>query len=302
MNIFKKIAYSLIKKVKILPLDIYAKIHYEYYNDKKLDLTNPIEFNEKIQWLKVYFHPELITKLADKYEVREYVEEKIGLKYLNELIAVYKQVDDVNFDVLPQKFVIKGVHGCGYNLIVNDKSKLNEKKARRLMKKWMRRNYYYRSGLEWVYKNIKPKLICEKYLLQQGKEVIDDYKFFCFNGILKFVQIDVDRHNGHCKYYFDMNWKKLPFRLKSYENEYDGELLPPANFDEMKLLAEKLADKLPFVRVDFYSINDKTIFGEMTFYPSDGSLDFVPDEYNKIIGDYLVLPEITNGQKEITTY
>jgi len=221
---------------------------------------------------------------------------------LNELIGVYNNVDDVNIDALPQKFALKGVHGCGYNLIVNDKSKLNEKRARRLMKKWMGRNYYYRSGLEWVYKNIKPKLICEKYLEQDGKKVIIDYKFFCFNGIPKFVQIDVDRHSEHCKYFFDMNWSKLPFLLDSYLNVYDGELLPPVTFDEMKLLAEKLADKLPFVRVDFYSINDKTIFGEMTFYPSDGRLDFVPEAYNKIIGDYLVLPKIPKGQKEITTY
>lgn len=302
MNILKKMAYGLIKKVKKLPEDFYAKIHYEYYNDKKLDLSNPIEFNQKIQWLKVYYHPEITTKLADKYEVREYVEKKIGKKYLNELIAVYNNVDEVNFDVLPQRFVIKGVHGCGYNLIVYDKSKLDKKMARRLMKKWMGRNYYYRSGLEWVYKNIKPKLICEKYLVQEGKKEIIDYKFFCFNGIPKFVQIDVGRNSYHCKYFFDMSWNKLPFLLDSYPNIYVGELLPPATFDEMKILAEKLADKLPFVRVDFYSIDDKTIFGEMTFYPADGRLDFVPDEYNKIIGDYLVLPEIKKGQKEITIY
>ena len=302
MNIFKKKAFGLISKVKILPSDFYAKIYYEYYNDKILDLSNPIEFNQKIQWLKVYYHPEIITKLADKYEVRSYVEEKIGKKYLNELIAVYNKVDKVNFDALPQRFVIKGVHGCGYNLIVNDKYKLNERKARRLMKKWMRRNYYYRSGLEWVYKNIKPKLICEKYLEQEDEKPFNDYKFFCFEGIPKFVQVDVDRFGGYFKYYFDLNWNKLPFHRKTYDNIIEEEILPPANFDEMKLLAEKLADKLPFVRVDFYSINDKTIFGEMTFYPSDGRQDFVPDEYNKIIGDYLVLPKIPKGQKEITTY
>ena len=302
MNIFKKTVYGIIKKIKILPMDFYAKIYYEYYNDKILDLSNPTEFNQKIQWLKVYYHPEIITQLADKYEVRSYVEEKIGKKYLNELIAVYNKVDEVNFDVLPQKFALKGVHGCKYNLIVSDKSKLNEKKARRLMRKWMGRNYYYRSGLEWAYKNIKPKLICEKYLEQEGKKVINDYKFLCFNGIPKFVQIDVDRHSEHCKIYYDMNWNKLPLLLDSYLNIYDGELLPPATFDEMKLLAEKLADKLPFVRVDFYSINDKTIFGEMTFYPSDGRLDFMPEKYNKIIGDYLILPKIPKGQKEITSY
>ncbi|WP_127845093.1 ATP-grasp fold amidoligase family protein [Psychroflexus aestuariivivens] len=284
--------------MKFLPPEIYMKYYYKYYTGKTLNLENPIEFNEKIQWLKVYYHPPILTQLVDKYEVREYVKEKIGEKYLNELIAVYYKASDVDFDELPSKFVIKGVHGFHFNLIVKDKSKLNRKKAKWLLHKWMRKNQYYRGGLEWAYKNVTPKLVAEKFLEEIGKDVINDYKFFCFNGKPKFVQVDIERGINDQRAFYDLDWNKLEFRKGDISNVEEVE--KPSNFEEMVEITRKLAQKFPFVRVDLYNINGKILFGEMTFYPSDGRTSFYPEKYNKIIGDYITLPEIPDGQKEIT--
>ena len=286
----KKLLYGLLKKFKFLPPPFYVKIYYEYYTGKKLDLENPLEFNAKIQWMKVYYKNPLLTQLVDKYTVRQYVKEKIGEQYLNELLGVYNKASEVDFDSLPDQFVIKGVHGFHFNLIVPDKSKLNRRKARFLMKKWMSKNQYYRGGLEWAYKDVPPRLIAEKYLVEMGKEVINDYKFFCFAGTSKYVQIDIDRgiHNYRC--FYDMDWNLQPFIVGNTQH-YPGKLLPPENFSEMIEVAEKLADDFPFVRVDLYNIDGHILFGEMTFYPSDGRNEFKPDEFNRILGDHIKLPE-----------
>ena len=170
MNIVKKTLYGLIKKLKFLPPVFYVKVYYEYYSGRKLNLKNPVEFNEKIQWLKVYYQPPILTQLVDKYAVQPYIEKKIGSKYLNDIIGVYKKYEDIDFDALPNKFVLKGTHGSNYNLIVNDKSKLDKKQVKKLVNKWLNRNYYYRSGLEWAYKNAPPRVIAEKFMKEEGIE------------------------------------------------------------------------------------------------------------------------------------
>ena len=286
----KKVFLGILKKLKFLPPPLYVKIYYEYYTGKKLDLDNPREFNAKIQWLKVYYKNPILTQLVDKYTVREYVKEKIGEEYLNELFGVYDKASEVNFDALPDQFVIKGVHGCHFNLIVPDKTQLNKLKARFLMTKWLSKNQYYRGGLEWAYKNVPKRLIAEKYLVEMGKAVINDYKFFCFAGIPKFVQVDLGRGIENFRCFFDMKWEKQPF-LVGRKTFYEGEIRPPKNFTEMKAVATKLAAGFPFVRVDLYNIAGRIVFGEMTFYPSDGRNEFRPEEYNLVMGDYLKLPD-----------
>ena len=286
----KKVFLGILKKFKFLPPPLYVKIYYEYYTGKKLDLDHPEEFNAKIQWLKVFYKNPQLTKLVDKYAVREYVKEKVGEKYLNELIAVYDRASEVDFDALPDKFVIKGVHGCHFNLIVPDKSRLKPLKARYLMTKWMNKNQYYRGGLEWAYKDVPPRLIAERYLSEMGKNVINDYKFFCYSGIPKFVQVDIGRGIENFRCFYDMEWNKQQFVVGNI-TYYKGELSPPQNFVEMKTVATKLAADFPFVRVDLYNIEGQIIFGEMTFYPSDGRNEFRPEEYNRILGNYLQLPE-----------
>ena len=300
MNIFKKSLYGIIKKMKFLPADVYMKFYYEYYSGKKLNLDAPKEFNQKISWLKVYYHPPILTQLVDKYSVREYVKEKIGEHYLNELLEVYDDAAKVDFTKLPNQFVIKGVHGFHFNLIVKDKSKLNEKRARYLMNKWMHKNQYYRGGLEWAYKNVKPRLVAEKFLVEEHKDVLNDYKFFCFNGVPKFVQIDIERGINDQRAFYDLEWNKLEFYNKENKT-YEGDIDKPSNFDDMLSVAKILADKFPFVRVDLYSVNGKTLFGEMTFYPADARKDFHPSKYNDILGSYIELPKLPDGLKEITT-
>jgi hypothetical protein len=296
----KKIVYGLIKKLKFLPQDFYVKIYYEYYTGKKLNLEAPKEFNEKVQWLKVYYRPKILNILVDKYAVKAYVKEKIGAQYLNETLAVYDKVSEVDFEKLPEQFVIKGVHGCHFNLIVSNKSKMNRFTSRLKLLKWMNRNQYYRGGLEWAYKDVKPRLLAEKYLSEMGKNIINDYKFYCFDGEPNFLQVDIGRGGtDNQKCFYDLSWKKLPFS-KGTVKHYDGELEKPENFDEMVAVSRTLAAKFPFVRVDLYNINGKVFFGEMTFYPGDGRIDFHPDEYNRIIGDKLKLPELKPGEKVVT--
>lgn len=298
----RKLWCRLMKNYKFLPQKIYIKFFYEYYSGKRLDYNNPIEFNQKISWLKVFYHPKILNQLVDKYAVREYVKEKIGVKYLNECYAVYDCPSDINFEELPNSFVIKGVHGSGFNLLVQDKSTLNVDEALSKLVEWSKKNYYYQQGLEWAYKDVKPRFIAEKYLTEFEKGSITDYKFYCFNGEPKFVEVHLDRVEAHKSAFYDLEFNKLPFRDGPIDKWIVNDVIKPSNFEEMQELASKLADRLPFVRVDLYSIKNEIIFGEMTFYPADARDDFYPSEYNKIIGNYLELPKIKDGQKKITTY
>jgi len=297
----KKTTFRVLKNFKFLPNKRLLKIRHRYYTDETLNLENPKKFNEKINWLKLHFHVPILTQLADKYLVREYVSEKIGDDYLNELYKVYYNADDINFDELPNSFVLKGAHGSSLNIIVKDKSKLDIKATKKTMHKWMKHCQYKKVGLEWAYKNIEPKIIAEKYLEEEGREVLLDYKFFCFNGKPKFVQIDLERGIEDYRCFYDLDWQKLPFSTVK-NTFFEGEVDKPTNFDEMIKLADNLSEDLPFSRVDFYAIEGKTIFGEITFYPADGKKNFVPNEYNKIIGDYLTLPKIPEEHKIITVF
>jgi hypothetical protein len=298
----KKFLLRVAKNFKFLPKKTFLKIRYQYYTGKKLNLENPIEFNEKIQWLKLYYHIPLLTQLADKYKVREYVSKKIGEQYLNELYGVYDCVDKIDFSLFPSKFVLKGVHASSTNLVVTDKKKLDINKTKRLLKKWLKHDQYKKVGYEWAYKNIKPLIICEAYLEDSNENLID-CKFYCFNGTPKFVFFSLINNTNTQRFvnYYDLKWNEFPVS-KNIKNASNYHFKKPDNFDKMIDLATKLADNLPFVRVDFYNINEKIIFGEMTFYPSDGKRDYYPDKYNKIIGDYITLPKIPENEKIITVY
>jgi len=289
-----------IRKMRFLPPKLYAHFHYEYFNGKKLNLDNPQEFNEKIEWYKVFYHPKILNQFVDKYAVRPFVEEKIGAQYLNEIYGVYESAKDVPFDELPNKFVIKGTHASSYNLIVKDKDKLDKTKATKLFTKWLSKNQYYRMGQEWAYKDVQPRLIVEKFLKEDDKNTLVDYKFYCFDGIAKFIDVHLDRDDDHKQECYDLDFNPLPFGKSARYKNISSEIDKPTNLKEMVQLSEILAKNLPFVRIDLYSVNGKTIFGEMTFYPADARSKFYPDEYNKIIGDYFKLPKLEKGQKVIT--
>ncbi|PIF00636.1 MAG: glycosyltransferase [Maribacter sp.] len=285
-----------IRPLKFLPQSFYVKYYYEYYSGKRLNYGNPQEFNQKLSWYKVFFRPKILNVLVDKYAVREYVKEKIGERYLNECYGVFNNPERIDFDGLPQKYVLKGVHGCNLNLLVLDNQKLNKKKAIGTMKKWLSKNQYYRGGLEWAYKDVKPRILIERFLHDKKTDDLIDYKFYCFDGAPKFLVAQSDISG---RYFYDLDWNELPFRWKK---KYNGKIEKPSNFEELKRLSSKLADNFPFVRVDLYSVDNKAYFGEMTFYPTDARDDFYPEEYNKIVGDYFRLPKIPNGQKYVTEY
>ena len=232
--------------------------------NRYFNIDYPQTFNEKIQWLKLYDSTPIKTRLADKYLEREWVKEKIGEKYLIELLGAYDTFDEIDFKKLPKQFVIKCNHGCGYNIIVKDKSKLDIKEARKKINAWMKENYAFRFGCELQYRDIKPKIIVEKYLENKNHDFLTDYKFYCFNGNPKYLQIISSRtEKEHKTSFYDQNWTKQSF----YDNLFENKVLEkPQNYQQMINLAQKLSQDFSYVRVDFYVLDDGTIkFGEMTF-------------------------------------
>ena len=253
--------------------------------DYKPDLDHPQTFSEKIQWLKLHYHNPLLTKCADKYAVREYVEEKIGGQYLIPLLGVWDKPEDIDFDALPNAFALKVNWGSGQNIIVKDKSKLDRKKTVKKLIKWMqpRQNHYY-YALEWAYKNIKPKIIAEQYIEQTDGQVFD-YKFRCADGKPINILLCRDRKRGVVYEDYDLEWNA--FAAES--SNIAGETPRPANLELMIELAEKLAGDFPFVRVDFYDIDGRVYFGELTFYPGGGYNHYYY-EWDMRLGKAISLP------------
>ena len=249
---------------------------------KDFDIDNPMLFSEKLQWYKLHHHDPLMQLVANKYDVRGYLQ---GIGYghlLNDLIGVYRSVDEIDFDKLPQQFVLKGTHGSGFNIIVRDKSKLNVRHARMMMRSWLRQHIAW-SGREWVYKDMPRHIIAEKYLEDETGE-LRDYKFYCFNGKPAFMQLEVGRGTIHnTRNFYDMDWKLMPFG-KELPHNPNLEVPCPVAFEEMKRIAADLCKPFQYVRVDLYQVGGKVYFGELTFFPAGGAPDFVPAEYDAIVG------------------
>lgn len=291
----------ILKNLKFLPKPLFFKIRYNAYTGKRLNLKNPVEINEKKNWLKLYYHPPILTQLADKYASRTYVADKIGAEYLNELYGYYTKVEQINWNTLPESFILKATHASHRNLIVTNKSQLDIKATEKTLRKWLKYNHYKKVGYEWAYKNIPAGIVSEKLLEEKGKHFLTDYKFVCMHGKVIYVQIVLDVEGKEVQVNYNKAFEQEKFIAINRE-WYQGAIEKPVLFDKMVALAEILADRLPYVRIDFYQIENKIIFGEVTFYPGDGKYEFFPDEYNKIIGDQLQLPKLLKGQKEITTY
>lgn len=253
------------------------------------NITSPKSFNEKIQWLKMYYHHPLLTIGADKYAVRQYVTKMIGDEYLIPLLGVYKKSKDVKFDKLPNKFVLKANNGSGTNIICSDKSILDIEDATKKLDEWLKPNSgLYRYSYEWCYKNIKPLIVCEKYMDGLDGDLLD-YKFMCFNGNPELLFVCSERTKGLKIDFFDMSWRLLPFTRKYPNNPKTPE--KPNNFDLMVDIAKKLSQDFPFVRVDLYEVDGRVYFGELTFYPGNGMEAFDPVEWDYKIGDLLRLPK-----------
>ncbi|NYE03858.1 hypothetical protein F4694_000577 [Bacillus niacini] len=267
-------------------------ILYKSHVNQVPNLDNPTKFSEKLQWLKLYYRDPLMTQCADKYSVRDYVTKCGYGEILNPLINSYENVDDIDLSALPDKFVLKGSHGSAWNIICKDKSKINWRSWKLIMKSWMRQNLYW-YGREWVYKDIKPRIICEEYIEDQLGSLLD-YKFFCFNGEPKFVQVDVGRFDKqNYRNFYDLDWNLLPFG-KDIPHNPNIKFEKPKNFSKMVEIARTLSQPFPYVRADFYNVNGKIYFGELTFFPASGTPDFRPSKYDEIVGSWLVLPERNN--------
>ena len=246
------------------------------------DLKHPVTYTQKIQWAEIYERSELKTRLSDKYAVRDWIKEKIGEEYLIPLIGVYDDPDSIDFEQLPNKFVIKMNNASGFNIIVKDKSTINENSIRKQLKKWMKIDYAFYKGFQPHYIGIVPKILIEEYVSDSNDE-LRDYKFLCFNGEVKYCWVDIGRYSDHCRNIYDLDWKLQPWR--QVKPNYDGTVEKPENFEEMVRIADLLCKGFSHVRVDLYNVDGRIFFGEMTFSNGGGHDKIIPQEYDRIIGD-----------------
>lgn len=257
---------------------------------KKLNLDKPKTFNEKLQWLKLYNRKSLYTLLVDKHSVKGYIASIIGDNYVIPTIGIYNNFDEIDFDKLPNQFVLKTTHGGGGNgvVICRAKDNFDKKKAKKIISKNLKEDIY-RFYKEWPYKDVPRKIIAEPYLTDLNGE-LKDYKFFCFNGIPKFLKVDFDRFIEHHANYYMLNWERLPFGESICPPDPTHQIEKPKNLATMIHIAQELSKNLPFVRVDLYNLDGKILFGELTFFPASGFGKFEPYNWDEKIGNLLDLP------------
>lgn len=251
------------------------------------DLVAPKTFCEKITWLLLFFRPPGLAPLADKHEVRTYVGERIGTAHLVETYGLYSRTADIDWAALPPAFVLKATHGCKWNLLCPDKTRLDRRRAQEQMDRWLRRNFYW-YGREWVYRDLAPRILAERFLQDVNGQPPPDFKFFCFDGVPRLVQVDVDRFRHHRRSFYLPDWIRLPATM-TYPPIAEP-VPPPARLAEMLHICQQLARGFPFVRVDLYDCPKRVVFGEMTFLPGRGIEPFDQAEYNRQIGDWIRLP------------
>lgn len=260
--------------------------------DYNLDLHNPKTFNEKLQWLKLYNRRPEYTKMVDKYKVREYISEKIGEEYLIPLLGVWDDPDEIDFDLLPNKFVFKCNHNSGLGMtICKDKSKLDLKRIKSNLKKGLKQDYYL-TGREWPYKNVPRKIICEKYMKDNNNDSLINYKFYCFNGQAKFIQVSYGLESKETSRlgYYDLNFNRMELYREDYKlPEKDPKR--PNKLDEMISISNILSEDIPYVRVDLYEINEKVYFSELTFFPGSGFIKLTPKEWDYRLGRLIDIQE-----------
>ena len=284
MKLFRKLS-------RLIPDRIYLQIVYFKHFRRFINFNNPKTFNEKIQWLKLNYRNEEDTKLVDKYRVKQYITKLIGEEYVIPTLGVWKNVDDIDFKSLPEKFVLKCNNDSGGIVICKNKKDFDEAKAKSFLKERLKNNGYW-YGREWPYKNVKPCIIAEKYMEDSISKDIKDYKFFCFNGSMEFFDIDIDRFIEHRANYYDRNGNFLPFGKTYCPPDYTKKIEMPKNLDKMIELAETISHNTVLSRIDFYEIDGQVYFGEITFYPGSGFSPFTDEKWDYKLGDMIDLPNI----------
>ena len=280
------------------PAEKFLKKKYRYFMGRDLDLENPKLYTEKLQWLKLYDHREEYTTMVDKYTVKQYVAQQIGQEYVIPLLGVWERVDDIDFATLPNRFVLKTTHDSGGLIICKDKNRLDKQHARKKLEFFLKRRYYDYNR-EWPYKNVRPRIIAEPYMEDSAYKELRDYKFFTFGGVPKVLYIAQGRGTGEQTVadFFDMEFNHLPFTI-----DHDMATHPPQkpeNFELMKKLAAKLSEGTPQLRVDFYEVDGKVFFGEMTFFHCSGMVPFCPEKWDRIFGDWVILPQKNHEPNKI---
>lgn len=281
---------DFVQKIMTIYFPKYANMRdYDKRTEKKVDLDNPQTYSEKIRYIMLHSKEnELMTLCADKYNVRKFLERKQMGFLLNELYGVYDCFEEINFDLLPDKFVLKCTHGSNYNIICSDKNTFDKESAKAKIRKWQKENYGYKYG-EYFYCAIRPRIICEKYLEDNKGELLD-YKIHCFGGTPKLIQVDFDRYTGnrHTRNFYDTDWNMIPVSVL-YPRNKERNLEQPKYLKKMLKYAAILSRHFPMVRVDFYYINDKIIFGELTFAHGCGLEKIKPVRFDRIWGSWIHL-------------
>jgi len=269
--------YKISPKMKV-------KMDYRLAIGKKLNLEEPKDFNEKLQWLNLYENNDKKIACTDKYAVRDYLKEKGFEKYLPKLLGEYSNANAINFDELPNKFVLKCTHGCGFNIICQNKEALNIEQVKEKLNKWMQTDFGKMAG-EVHYSKIKPRIICEEFIDALGESVPIDYKIHCFNGVPKFIMACTERFENLKFIFYDLNWNRLEYQAKSWY--CDKKVERPKGLEKMLEIAEEISKDFTFVRVDFYDVNGEVMIGELTFTPNAGRIKYMSEEALLEIGDML---------------
>ena len=270
---------------------LYLKLCYRAVFHKKLDLENPRTYNEKLQWMKLYDRNPLYCTLVDKFAVRAYVAEHVGAEYLIPMVGgPWYSPEEIDFDALPEQFVLKCNHGSTTNIVCKDKRKLDIGAAKAKLSKWLKTSWYW-YGREWPYKDLKPCIYAERYMEDEEVGELRDYKFFCFGGKPEFMLLSTDRGDESkqtCGDFFDMEFQHLPFRKKHPNAQVQP--AKPRNFEKMRELAQQMSKELPAVRIDLYDVNGKIYFGEYTFFSGSGFGPFYPGQWDEKVGQLIPLP------------
>lgn len=278
----------------LIPDKLYLSMRYRLVVGKRLNLKNPKTFCEKIQWLKLYNRKPEFTVMVDKVKVKEYVAEKLGEEYIIPTIGVWNTPEEIDFDKLPDKFVLKCNHNSGTGMyICKDKSRMDIAKVRTGLWMGLKEDYFLHSR-EWPYKNVMRKILAEKFMEDKNTSELRDYKFFCFDGVAKYCQVISDRSTEEKIDFYDMDWNRLigligliglspSHVIRNSEESIEC----PKTLEDMKRMASILSKDIPFARIDFYEINGRAYFGEITFFPAGGFGFFRPDEWNRKLGDMI---------------
>jgi hypothetical protein len=294
MNYISRLLIKILAKCSPLIHNdkLYIKFEYLLYMGKKLKLKNPQTYNEKLQWLKLYDRKEEYSYMVDKIEAKKKVAKIIGEKYIIPTLGIFKCFEDINFEKLPNQFVIKCTHNSGGVCICTNKKDFNIELAKKIINKSLHRNYFW-NHREYPYKHIVPQIIIEKYITSTTEDDLKDYKFFCFNGVPKLVLVASNRQKGVYFDFFDMNFNHCPFRQENDKLSPHPIECPPL-FEEMKKIAATLSTGYSHIRIDLYTANNKIYFGEYTFFNNSGYENFIPKEWDLIIGNWINLPPLTN--------